>query len=555
MLVAHTVDRVQPLLRMVEAAVAEEGLHAAGFLAYEAAPAFDPACTVHDPAGFPLLWFGLYREPEPLDLPAAADGGTTLPWLPALTAGDFARAVAAIRAEITRGATYQVNFTFPLRAPFAGDPLPFFHRLVRGQGAGLAAYIDTGRFVICSASPELFFEQAGDVLTTRPMKGTAPRGLTAADDRRQGDMLRLSAKDRAENLMILDMVRNDLARLGGPVTVPELFTVEKFPTVWQMTSVAATRTGASLTEIFAALFPCASITGAPKLQTMEIIAALENGPRRIYTGAIGHVAPGRRARFGVAIRTVLVDRTAGSAEYRVGAGITWDSDSAAEYQECLVKARILTRPLPAFDLLETLRWDPADGYALLAEHLERMAASADYFNYPWDRVQALARLAQAGVGLPSRPHRVRLLLAADGRFASAALPLEPPKAGPLRLRLARQPVAPDDPFLYHKTTHRRIYEQARAEAADGDEVLLWNGRGEVTEALNANLVVELDGRKATPPVSSGLLPGTLRGRLLAAGELTERVIVREDLQRADGLWLINSVRGWRPAILLPASGP
>ncbi len=549
--VARQPAEVEPALAALEAAVEGEGLHAAGFVAYEAAPGCDPSCAVADPGDFPLLWFGLYRPPAVVEFPAPAADGASLVWRAGLDAPGFARAVAAIKEQIAAGATYQVNFTFPLYAPFTGDPWLFFCALVHGQRAGQAAYLDTGRFVVCSASPELFFARSGERLTTRPMKGTAPRGRTLAEDRALAEGLQHSVKDRAENLMILDMLRNDLARLGGEVSVPALFTVEKYPTLWQLTSSAEARTRANLAEIFAALFPCASITGAPKLSTMQLIAALEDGPRRIYTGAIGRLAPGGEARFGVAIRTALIDREAGSAEYRVGAGITWGSEAAAEYRECLDKARILHRPMPDFALLESLRWAPGEGYWLLTGHLARLAESAAYFDYPFDREAVLARLEELAATLPRTAHKVRLLLRADGRLELGAELLEANPERPLRLALARQPVASDDPFLYHKTTCRETYLQAREAQPAGDEVLLWNERGELTEALNANLVAELDGRRVTPSVGCGLLPGTLRAQLLERGEITERVIRREELPRATRLWLINSVRGWREAELLP----
>lgn len=548
--IARHPAEVLPALRAVETAVKGEGLHAAGFLAYEAAAAFDSACTVHSAGDFPLLWFGLYDAPAIVPPPAPPPEAPCPEWRPVLDEAAFAAAVAAIKEAIARGETYQVNFTFPLRALFDGDPRAWFSALVHGQRAGFSAFLDTGRYVLCSASPELFFALEGERLTTRPMKGTAARGRSGAEDRRQRETLATSAKDRAENLMILDMVRNDLGRLGGKVSVPELFTVEGYPTVWQMTSAAETRTAAPLPEIFAALFPCASITGAPKYQTMRIIAELEGRSRRIYTGAIGHIAPGRRARFSVAIRTALIDREKKIAEYGVGAGITWDSDSGAEYRECLQKARILEQRMPDFSLLESLRWEPQKAYWLIEEHLARLAGSAEYFAFPWDRQKVLAKLAALAAGLRACPHKVRLLLSADGGLHAEAAPIAPNPERPLRLRLAAAPVVADDPFLYHKTTHRTPYEKARCGVGECDEVLLWNERGEVTEAATANLVVELDGTRITPPVVSGLLPGTLRARLLAEGKIVDGVVTREALRRAGRLWLVNSVRGWREAVLV-----
>ncbi len=545
-IIARHADEVLPALAEVEAATAT-GLHAAGFLAYEAAPAFDPVSAVGDGGDFPLLWFGLYGPPQPIDLPATPAGFSRPQWQPQLDAAAFAETIAAIKGHIARGETYQVNFSFPLCCNAAVNTWPFFLDLVRGQRAPHAGYLDTGRFVICSASPELFFSRSHGLLTCRPMKGTAPRGRTSAEDRARANQLRRSAKNRAENVMILDMVRNDLGRLGA-VEVRALYELERYPTVWQLTFSAETWSTATLAAIFTALFPCASITGAPKVRTMQIIRALEGEARRIYTGALGHLGPDGTASFGVAIRTALFDREAGRGEYRVGAGITWGSQAAAEYRECLIKAAILERRIPDFSLLETLLWTPAEGFVLLPEHLRRLAASARYFAFPCDLQKIRAHLRQMASTLPPGPHKIRLLLAGDGTLDCRGAPLEANPAGPVRLGLAATPVDSADPFLFHKTTHRQVYERAKQECPDADEVLLWNERGELTEACNGNLVVELDGERVTPPVGCGLLAGTLRARLLKEGVLRERIVRREDLQRASAVWLINSVRGWRSGI-------
>jgi len=543
-------DAVQASLQEVERAVNDEGLHAVGFVSYEAAPAFDPALTVHADGDFPLLWFGLFEESETIPLPEA-NTAAQLDWQSGLSAHDFSMALASIKKAIARGETYQVNFTFPFTTNFPHDPWPFFLGLVRNQHARHAAWLDTGRYAICSASPELFFELDGQRLWSRPMKGTAPRGMTTEDDRASPEALRFSETDRAENVMILDMIRNDLGRLpGGPVQTSDPFSIEKYPTLWQMTSTAETATDASISEIFRALFPCASITGAPKVQTMKLIRTLERQPRRIYTGAIGTISPKRKARFSVAIRTALIDRERQSAEYGVGAGITWNSDPAAEYRECLLKARILSQPQPQFQLLETLLWEPAEGYALRGEHLQRLAASAEYFDYPLQQDEVAAQLEKLAATLPPCPHKVRLLVAQNGQIETEATPLALPAApSPLRVALAEAPIDSGNPFLYHKTTRREIYEHARQEHPDVDEVLLWNERGELTEACNCNLVIEKNGKLLTPPLSSGLLAGTLRARLLQEGKIKEQVLCKDALDSCDKLWLINSVRGWREARL------
>ena len=555
---ATRLEEVLPGLRNIEQAVGERNLHAAGWVSYEAAPAFDPALAVRDSGDFPLLCFGLYADPEPIDLPPPADN---LPegWHPDLLPDAYARAFDRIQAHIRAGDTYQVNFSHRmLREDFALDPWQAFLALVAAQRAPFGAYAAAGPFRLCSASPELFFRLDGARIESRPMKGTAPRGLSAAPDRALAAALLASEKNRAENLMIVDMVRNDLGRVARPgsVQTANLCGLEKFPTLWQLTSAVAAETEASLVDIFSALFPPASITGAPKPRTMRIIADLESSPRRIYTGAIGFLAPGRRAQFNVAIRTLLLDVRTRRAEYGVGGGLVWDSQREAEQAECRVKARILSLPpRPSFSLLETMLWTPEDGVRLLELHLARMRDSADYFDRPFDETRLRAEIDRQIRGFPSAPQRMRLLLAEDGTPALQAAPLAPLASAPfLRVALARRPVDPDDVFLYHKTTNRRVYEDAQAEVPGFDDVILFNGRGELTESTRANLVVDINGVLATPPVECGLLPGTARAELLARGVLHERPVPLSLLQTRPRLFLLSSVRGLLPATLPPAPG-
>ncbi|MGC4082756.1 MAG: bifunctional chorismate-binding protein/class IV aminotransferase [Vicinamibacterales bacterium] len=415
-----------------------------------------------------------------------------------------------------------------------------------------SAYLDLGDLAICSASPELFFEMVDADILARPMKGTAKRGRTLDEDRAIGVALAASAKERAENVMVVDMIRNDLGRIAdvGTVEVPELFAVERFPAMWQMTSLIKARSLAPLADVFAALHPSASITGAPKVRTMQLLAELEAEPRGVYTGAIGHIPPDGRARFSVAIRTAVVDRREGQVSFGVGSGVVWDSEPDAEYAECLLKGSILGRRAPQFDLLETMLWDPAEGFVLLERHMARLAASAEYFGITLDRerVDAALRNAIAGVTVAQR---LRLLVDSLG-----AVRVEPrPHASwhePVRVALARGPIDTTDPFLYHKTTQRRVYEDARAAVMGVDHVLLWNENGVVTEATLANVVVELDGRRVTPPVSDGLLPGTFRAELIERGDVVEESVRVDALGRATAIWLVNSVQGWKRAVLVDA---
>ena len=555
--VADTPAAVDGAIRAVEAAVEQEGVYAAGYLAYEAGAAYGLRTYPPQTDGPPLLWFGLFGQRVPIEHPTPTGEYHFGTWRPSLDFPDYLARIERIRAAIAAGHTYQANLTFHLQADFAGDPWALFAQLAAAQRARYCAYVDLGRFAICSASPELFFELDGNTLTSRPMKGTARRGLTLEDDQRQIEWLRASEKNRAENVMIVDMIRNDFGRVArvGSVDVPALFTVERYPTLLQMTSTVTARSDAPLADMLAATFPCASITGAPKVRTMGLLQELEDGPRGVYTGAIGSMAPGRRARFNVAIRTAVIDRAHGRATYGVGSGIVWDSDAAAEYDECLLKARVLEAgdgTSGDFALLETLRWSPAEGYFLLARHVARLLDSAEYFDFPATPEAIEQALAERAAGLGG-PRKVRLLLHRDGRISVEDAPLPPATSAPLRVALARQPISSADVRLYHKTTRREPYEAARAAQPDADEVLLWNERGEVTELSMSNLVLDVEGQLVTPPVSSGLLAGTLRAEMLAAGLIVERVVTLNDLQRATGLWAINSVRGKRTIVLLESS--
>jgi para-aminobenzoate synthetase/4-amino-4-deoxychorismate lyase len=557
-------DSLPDVLRTAADAVDTRGMWAVCMLSYEAAAAFDPALLTHPPDGFPLAVVSLHRSPRVLaslpppeeDRVAGPDAPPERPgpgsqWLPSITRAAHAEAVHRIRDLIARGDTYQVNFSFRLRTEFARDPYALFRRLASPSPPPFAAYLDLGSHVLCSLSPELFFRLENTRLVSRPMKGTSPRGLGADDDLLAADRLRRSPKNRAENIMIVDMVRNDVGRVAEPgtVRVSHMYDVEQYPTLWQMTSTVEALTGVSVPEVLAALFPPASITGAPRARTMQIIRDLEESPRHVYTGAIGWMAPGRTSQFSVAIRTLSVDRERAEAEYGVGGGIVWDSDPDEEYRECLTKSEVLERRPPAFSLLETMLWTPDGGLRFLNDHLARLRSSARYFAFPFDE-EAIRRALAEALGAPpdsggtTRRLRVRLLLSREGAVTIDAGPLHPIGNGETpQVRLAVEPVETADPFLYHKTTHRAVYERVLSLAGAWDDVILWNHRGEVTESCIANVVVESAGRLSTPPVACGLLPGTARGRMLRDGTLRERVILVEELLRADRVFLVNAVRG------------
>jgi para-aminobenzoate synthetase / 4-amino-4-deoxychorismate lyase len=566
---AQRLEDVVPGLGQVEAEVARGGVHAAGFISYEAAPAFDEKLVVRPDGEFPLLWFGLYENVEEIELPSpaglarhavtrpAGDDPSGIDWQPSVGQAEFHRELARIKALIRSGDTYQVNYTYRLRARYAGAVWGLFVRLVAAQEAPYGAFVDTGDWVICSASPELFFCLDGTHIQCRPMKGTAARGRTETEDLARAQALKASEKERAENVMIVDMVRHDLGRIAqfGSVKAARLFEVERYPTIWQMTSTVDARTQAGLREIFRALFPPSSVTGAPKVRTMQIIAGLETLPRRLYTGAIGFFAPGRRAQFSVAIRTLLANRRTGWAEYGVGSGITWDSEPGAEWQECRSKAQILSASLPTFSLLETMRWTPEEGYFLLDRHLERLQESARYFGFSIRLSDLLHQLEQLALGLERARHKVRLLVTKEGRVSLEAEALHDAEGKPQRVALARTPVDSSDSFLFHKTTNRQVYEAARSAWPEFCDVLLFNKRGEVTESTIANIAVELEGKLYTPPVSCGLLAGTLRAHLIREGELIERPITVKEALDSRRVFLMNSLRGKYRIEMVHGQGP
>ena len=557
--------KVVPALLEIEDLVQINGWHAAGFISYEAAPAFDPAHQTQPGTGFPYLWFGLYPPPRSVSRIANPTYNPKLSWLPTVDRNTYNTAIDRIKNYIADGRTYQVNYTMRLQTDFEGTPWNFFLHFAQTQN-NHAAYLDLGRYVICTASPELFFRLDGDLLTCRPMKGTAHRGRTTLEDQEQAQWLKDSEKNRAENVMIVDMIRNDLGRIAkiGSVQVPELFTVERYPTLWQMTSTIQAQTDASLTQIFRALFPCASITGAPKVSTMRIISELEASPRKIYTGSLGYIAPSRRATFNVAIRTALVDRLEKTAEYGIGGGIVWDSTAPDEYNEALLKSRVLTEVLPQFSLLETMLWTPEVGFFLRAKHISRLLDSADYFDFsirPWQSQSSVDSLGDLSSPSSSKeildsyldhisasfnsPRLVRLLLDKIGKLSSEVKAVEALVAKPLwKAYLAKRPVNSNDIFLFYKTTNREVYEAARKDFPQYDDVLLYNERDELTEFTIGNLVVEMDNHLYTPPISCGLLPGTFREYLLETVKMEERIIPVEALKNCTKIFLVNSVRKW-----------
>lgn len=549
------VDEVRPLLQQVARDACAQQLWGVGWLSYEAAPAFDADLDVWSEPNFPKAWFALFQAPVQLiDQPWRDLAMNSVPcWQSSVTREEYCDGVAQVRRFIGRGDTYQVNFSYRLTAPAPENERALFSQMVRVQRGEYSAFIDAGRFVVCSASPELFFRRRAGVVVCEPMKGTAPRGRYTSEDQVRAEQLRSSEKECAENVMIVDMVRNDLARIAarGSVTTAALCEVTRYPRVWQMTRRVEACCNGDLEELFCALYPAASITGAPKRRTMEIIKQLERGPRRIYTGSIGWIEPDGSECFNVAIRTALVDRAQRTVEYGVGSGIVWDAQADAEYEECRVKAQAVVSAQVACDLFETMRWDPENGFLFYQRHIERLADSARYFGWEVDLsvVHAeLQRCAESLIGTRS-PQRVKLFLAADGSVRSVTATVTP-LPEPYIVALARDPVDSKRVELFHKTTDRRVYDEAQGEVADTHDVLLWNQRGELTESRIGNLAVELEGALITPPQVCGLLAGCCRAQMLAEGRLREGILKRSDLAQAQGVYLMNALRGvWKVQVV------
>jgi len=562
LIVAQQPDEIISALDAIEAA-RRSGHYVAGYFSYELGYALEPRLVPLLPQSraVPLLWFGVFGPPEECAGEAAKarlEGGRAYcgPLQPEWDEAAYSTRFARVKALIAAGDIYQANLSLRARFKMLGEPAALYSRLRQASAARYGAYIADGMRHILSLSPELFFDLAPDgTIAAKPMKGTAARGEGASADVMARAGLQESTKNRAENLMIVDLLRNDLSRIAEPgsVAVPSLFAVESYPTLHQMVSTvtAKLKPGTEVAALVRALFPCGSITGAPKIRAMEVLASLEASPRGVYCGAIGCFAPDGSARFNVAIRTLTI--ADGQGELGIGGGLVQDSECASEYAEALLKARYYSQDRRPLELIETLRWSRADGFVHGDLHLARIARSAKAFGLRFDETRARGVLAEAtfALALPEqapRAHRIRLTLDEAGEIACTTAPLGTTK-GLWRCTISPQRLSSTDMLARHKTNWREVYDGEWARHCPPfDEVLFLNERDEVVEGSRTNIFVERDGILLTPPLEAGALDGVLRQALIAEGRCREARLLPEDLQTGN-VYLGNSLRGLIAAVV------
>jgi len=573
---AETLEGVQGALERIDQAV-QEGCYAAGCLAYEAGYAFEQRFLEKKTPSAPLLWFGLYERPITVDRRSGILEGPSddvryiresvrtqrrsiapstqhLHFRAAVSEARYLDAFAKVQHYIEAGDTYQVNLTFKLSAQFSSSAAALYARMRNAQRVSYGAFVNVGSLVLLSCSPELFFRRMGNRMILKPMKGTIARGRTLAEDKERSTMLMESEKNRAENLMIVDLLRNDVGKIARPgsVRVKRFFDIERYETVFQATSTieALLKDGVGIPRILHSLFPSGSVTGAPKIRTMEIINELEESPRGFYTGSIGFFTPRKKAVFNVAIRTLVIDRESQSAEFGVGSGVVHDSRGVDEYKECLLKARFLEEELDDFGLIETIRWDSRRGWFLLPYHLRRLKDSASYFGFRFSSSELKGELKEVVRRL--RKHsgndtfRVRLVLDRIGQISITHSRLDLLE-GKQFVRFSPLALDAENRFLFHKTTNRGEYDREleRAEQEGYFDVLFRNKQGEMTEGARSNVLIRRGDTFLTPPLECGVLAGTYRSYLLSSEkyQVREQRLYPDDLLSADELFVCNALRG------------
>lgn len=546
-LYSKNLHEVKTILDKLESKINENNDIAVGFLTYESAPAFDPAYRVNKESKLPLICFGLFegfKETQILDNSEIITN-KIYNWKIETSPSEYKKNFDYIKNQIELGYTYQINYTLRSHSESIQNPYEFF--LEKAKNSPFAAYIETDENIIISASPELFFSLENKRLFCKPMKGTSRRGKTFEEDLILMDALRASKKNKAENIMITDMLRNDMGRISEPgsVKVSSKYDIEKYSTVWQMTSSVESETTASITEIFQALYPCASVTGAPKIASMDIISRIEELPRGIYTGAIGYIAPNREAEFSVPIRTVVSDKNKNCAVYGTGGGIVWDSVWESEWDECLTKSKVLSvKDSSDFELFETMKWDTDSGVFLEEYHFNRLKDSASYFDFKFCDVRGKEIIDETIRNISNNLCVIRLFVNAKGgiRIETSEVPVFI-KNQKYTVSLAKNPIQSENIFLYHKTTQREVYENAEGENLHSDDVILWNEEGNLTESTIANIILNIKGNWVTPSINCGLLRGVYRESMLENGLIEERKIHKSEIADLSEITLINSVRG------------
>lgn len=572
---ATSLEKIEGALTQAQDAL-NDGYYVAGFLTYEAGYAFENVLQQDIHSALPLVWFGVYKQPllyhhkkkkfeegkkQVARIVSALRESSSMPEVPridpklSIRFHDYQKAIERIKEYILEGDTYQVNYTFKLKFALPDSPAALYQQLRLSQRVGYSAFISLKGYKILSISPELFFRIDGNRITLKPMKGTASRGRMLEEDRRRIEELRSSEKNRAENLMIVDMLRNDVGKIAqtGSVKVARFFDIERYDTLFQATSTieAKLRSKVGVLDLMKSLFPSGSVTGAPKIRTMQIIRELEREPRGLYTGSVGFLAPKKKAVFSVAIRTVVLDLKKQRGEMGVGSGIVHDSDIESEYQECLLKAKFLTEPPTEFQLFETMRWEPRRGFLLLKEHLKRLERSAEYFAFHYERRRLISFLKDFERGLrkeSGKKHsfRVRLTMGRDGKFSAAHFCLERTE-GVQHVKLSGRRTNSSDRFLFHKTTNRRMYDEEleRAVLKGYFDVLFLNEHGQLTEGARSNIFLKKGETLFTPPVSCGVLAGTYREHLLRSKkyDAEEKILTLDNLKTADEIYVCNAVRG------------
>lgn len=556
-LTANTLKDIPAVFGKIESYLTQ-GKWIAGYFGYECGYHFEKVAREFDNrTSLPLLYLGVYNSPMivPSDLMNVEIHASKIrvhnPHL-SISVSTYFHGVERLKRYIANGDTYQVNYTDRYEFIFSGDDLELYLLLREKQHVPFGAFLNLDDVQILSFSPELFFRRKGRSIHTKPMKGTCQRGKTLADDELLIEWLKNDEKNRSENLMIVDLLRNDLGRIceTGSILTKDMFSVEKYETVLQMTSTISgtLRQKTPYYDIFKALFPCGSVTGAPKIRTMQIINEVERHQRGVYCGAIGFISPDDEAVFNVAIRTIVLNNSRGVLG--IGSGIVHDSDPAKEYEECAIKAAFLLNDLDRFEILETLLWKKE--FVFLEQHLERMQQTAQYFFFSYDmkKIRTSLKVAERAFQ-KEKEYRVRLLLTKAGIPVLDTYEYHPPQNRPV-IKIAHERTYSNDKFLLHKTTNRRIYNayQEKVQSEEIADYIFMNERDEVTEGTISNIFIEKNGALFTPPLTSGLLPGIYRNDVLANNPLaSEKVLTLEDLKTADNLYICNSVRGWQHVTL------